>query len=587
MENSTRLEHFFFGPQAMLSGVWHAPQQNIRQVWIFCAPFGEEDKSARRTLNEGARWLAARGHAVLLFNARGAGDSCGDFAQQTLDNWRDDILSAIEEVRRRVPNAPLGLLGVRLGAALAAQISGENNANSQTDSWRDSLKHVILLEPILSGQRYWSEMAMRQKLRAKITSQEGNPNDNAQAKTSQIPNSESDVFDLDGWPIGEKLQADLRALDLENERNWPASMRVQVFQIGARSEVSNALKNWCEARQISASAIVAQPFWNLLDHAPSEKLWAQIFPEESAIAPAASTCDHENVARRSASTCNGERALIVSNRRDERLVATWHLAQNGAKTARATIVMLHGWSGYRTGPHQMLARAARRWTDDYNLLRFDFAGRGDSDGRTELATLATMADDARDMMKWCREQSDAPIVLLGLCSGCEVAVGALESDVAAMILWSAPIVAARGSGARDARKRVANLKKYAHKLLSFSTYKRLLRGEVDASRVAQVMSSKGGESRNIESDAPGQLPRGWRESALSGFARWNRAHRPLLLVYGSADPTTTEALAWYREQQPQAYSHLIEGANHSYYGLEWENEVIAHSQQWLDEVLEL
>ena len=551
----------------MLSGVWHAPHAEIARAWVFCAPFGEEDKSARRTLHEGANWLAARGDAVLIFNARGAGDSRGDFAAQTLDNWRADLRGAIEEAQRRVPNAKISLLGVRLGASLAAQIGAENDID---------LERVVLLEPILNGRRYWNEMAMRQKLRAKMTQKESNAE--AVLQNSIV---ESDVFDLDGWPIGAPLQTDLQELSLDSVRAWPEQMRVQVFQIGSKSEVSFALKAWCDARQIPVRAIVAQPFWNLLDHAPSEKLWAQIFSDQSAPQDMASTCSEKTA---TASTCSGERAVILRNARDERLVGTWHEA---AGKARATIVMLHGWSGYRTGPHQMLARAARRWSEDCNLLRCDFSGRGDSDGSTELATLATMADDARAMLQWCRENSDAPLVLLGLCSGCEVAVGALDDEVAALMLWSAPIVAARGSGARDTRKRLANLQKYAGKLLQISTYKRLLRGEVDTSGVAQVMNSKGGESKNIESDAPGQLPRGWRQNALNGFARWNRAHRPLLLVYGSADPTTEEALSWYREQQPQAYSHLIEGANHSYYGLNWENQVIEHSRQWLSGVLAL
>ncbi len=567
MHPSTRLEHFFFGPQNSLSGVWHAPHAQIERVWVFCAPFGEEDKSARRTLNEGARWLAARGEAVLIFNARGAGDSGGDFAGQTLDNWRDDLCSALAEAKKRAPEAKLGLLGVRLGASLAAQVADAAVGN------------LILLEPILSGRRYWNEMAMRQKLRAKMTQKEsGNSND-----APQVLAAATDVFDLDGWPIGAAMQADLQALELANVREWTAQTRVQVFQIGSKSEVAANLKSWCAERQIVPTAIVAQPFWNLLDHAPSEVVWAQIFAAENLqIQAAACTCSDEVSA---ASTCSDESAVILRNERGERLVGTWHSAQNDA--ARATIVMLHGWSGYRTGPHQMLARAARLWAADCNLLRCDFSGRGDSDGATELATLATMAADARAMLQWCRERSDAPLVLLGLCSGCEVAVGALEDDVAALVLWSAPIVAARGSGARDARKRVANLQKYARKLLSFSTYQRLLRGEVDTSGVAQVISSKGGESKNIESDAPGQLPRGWRQNALGGFARWNRQQRPLLLVYGTADPTTEEALAWYREQQPQAYSQLIEGANHSYYGLDWESQVIAHSRQWLNEALAL
>jgi hypothetical protein len=56
----------------------------------------------------------------------------------------------------------------------------------------------------------------------------------------------------------------------------------------------------------------------------------------------------------------------------------------------------------------------------------------------------------------------------------------------------------------------------------------------------------------------------------------------MLLVYGTADPTTEEALAWYREQAKQTPDvQLIEGANHSYYGVGWEREVIDTTREWL------
>jgi alpha-beta hydrolase superfamily lysophospholipase len=278
-----------------------------------------------------------------------------------------------------------------------------------------------------------------------------------------------------------------------------------------------------------------------------------------------------------------EEAVIFANKRSENLVGVWH---QPVKKPRATIVMLHGWSGTRCGPHQMLTRAARLFCDQgYAALRFDFAGRGDSDGDTELATLATMQGDTRAAVKLVRERSDAPILFLGLCSGCEIVVAAAndsgaEADVSGAILWSAPVFAALPSEQLAAKKRGQNLKKYARKLFSLSTYMKLARGQIDTKSVSKAMAGGGGAaSKNMESDAPGQLPPGFRRASLDS---WKRYKAPRLQIYGGADPITEEALQWYRENSGAVPDvALIEGANHSFYGLEWEQEVFAKTLDWL------
>jgi pimeloyl-ACP methyl ester carboxylesterase len=281
-----------------------------------------------------------------------------------------------------------------------------------------------------------------------------------------------------------------------------------------------------------------------------------------------------------------EGAFSVVNASGQALIGVWH--EPGEDIARhdATIVMLHGWSGTRSGPHQMLTRAARTFAaDGYRVLRFDFAGRGDSDGDTETATLATMADDVHDMLQWrAKEKQLSQVILIGLCSGCEVALAAATRNdyIRGMALWSAPVFAAGESSERKSRKRLHYAKEYARKLLRPSTYAKIFAGRLDTKSIGKALSGGGGaQCKNVEADVAGQLPPGWRAAALKRFEKWTS---PLLLVYGTGDPTTNEALAWHRAQvkgriEPQV--HLVEGANHSYYGLAWEREVIAVTRDWL------
>ncbi len=277
-----------------------------------------------------------------------------------------------------------------------------------------------------------------------------------------------------------------------------------------------------------------------------------------------------------------EAAVIFANARGEKLVGVYHPA--ASEVPRAAMVMLHGWSGTRSGPHQMLTRAARALSArGYACLRFDFGGRGDSEGDTDMATLATMQSDARAAREFLTSQIGAqlPLLVLGLCSGCEIAVASVDEGVAGALLWSAPIFAAPPAGDLSAKKRGANLQKYARKLLSPATYAKILRGQIDTQGVSKALAGGGGAaSKNLESDAPGQLPPGFRRACLAGWKRWDA---PRLMVYGGADPITAASLEFYRQNSgAEAEVEIIVGANHSFYGLEWEREVFDKSLRWLD-----
>jgi len=246
--------------------------------------------------------------------------------------------------------------------------------------------------------------------------------------------------------------------------------------------------------------------------------------------------------------------------------------------------MLHGWSGTRCGPHQMLTRAARQFCAvGFSCVRFDFAGRGDSDGDTALASLATMRDDARDVFAWLRAKSSEPLWVLGLCSGCEIAVAAVEPGIAGAILWSAPIFAAPPEESGRAEKRASNFKKYARKLLQPSTYAKLLRGQINAAGVQVALQGGGGAAhKNREADEAGQLPPGFRSQSLKA---WRAFPGQIWQVYGGADPILASARAFYAEHSPRiARFHVVEGANHSFYGLAWEAEVLSLTQSWLCEM---
>lgn len=97
-----------------------------------------------------ARELAGLGNPVLRFDYRGNGDSDGEFSETSLDTALADIGHAIDVLKERTGIGSVGLLGLRLGASLAA-LAAER---------RDDVSRLVLWEPIVNGGRYAQELLM-------------------------------------------------------------------------------------------------------------------------------------------------------------------------------------------------------------------------------------------------------------------------------------------------------------------------------------------------------------------------------------------------------------------------------------------
>jgi uncharacterized protein len=174
-----------------------------------------------------------------------------------------------------------------------------------------------------------------------------------------------------------------------------------------------------------------------------------------------------------------------------RLMAVLH---RPAGTPEAGMILLHGWAGYRAGPHQMFIKLAREAAEaGWACLRFDFRGRGDSEGEPAEASLSTMiADTGRAAEVLAEHCGPLPLALVGDCSGSEVAIGAGPMLAACQwrVFWAAPPVGADRTEMREAKRR-GILGSYLRKALRPETWRRLVRREVRLDMVGKALASGG------------------------------------------------------------------------------------------------
>jgi len=247
----------------------------------------------------------------------------------------------------------------------------------------------------------------------------------------------------------------------------------------------------------------------------------------------------------------------------------------------ASVITLHGWGGYRVGPHRFMVKLCRALAGvGVSSLRFDFRGRGDSTGDEKLATLDTMIDDTCRAVEFARRRAPAAAVTLwGLCSGGNVAIGAatLNREVRNLVLLSTlPFVPDKGSAERVARARV-QAGTYFRKLFRAATWKKLFTGAVNFRAVKKAIlggpAKPAGESRDPKDSA---------RDILAAFADYKGdAH----FVYGGADreaaPAADHFRAFASAHGIPATFETVEGSNHDFYSLAWEDRVIRQTIEWV------
>jgi len=261
-----------------------------------------------------------------------------------------------------------------------------------------------------------------------------------------------------------------------------------------------------------------------------------------------------------------------------RLLGVLHTPDPGALRPGA-LVFLHGWAGYRIGPHQMFTKMARSACQEgFPCLRFDFRGRGDSEGDAQRTTLSTMIADALAAVELvCAEVDVERVALVGDCSGSEVAIGAgaLDPRIDALVLWSTPIIGGERSEA-EAAKRRGIYGEYLRKVFRRETWTKLFTGRLQPRMIMRTLRRGGKGAGEEGAEADRQIE--WRSRFLSFSGE-------VLFIYGGNDPTAASAIRHYRgltEKSGRAWHcHTVEGANHAFYSLAWEGEVMDTGLQWL------
>ena len=213
----------WFGPEerSLFATAYVPADSQASGFAVLCPPLGLEGTCVRRTFANLAHTLADAGIVALRFDYDGTGDSCGSNDDpRRVAAWIDGIHQAVEFARDSGA-LKVAVVGMRLGATLAAVAMSKGMAGS-VESLVDGL---LLWDPCTSGRTYLRGQRALQSLGVGSSGRED--------ASVEVPGT---LFD-------EVTAADLSSLDL-GELDGPLARHVRVLVRPTQSHGTGALKRF-------------------------------------------------------------------------------------------------------------------------------------------------------------------------------------------------------------------------------------------------------------------------------------------------------------------------------------------------------
>jgi len=522
-------EPFWFGRDGRAAFGWyHAPRSTPRGIGVaLCPSLGHEMLCTHRAYRHLAERLAARGFAVLRFDYHGTGDSA-DGAAAGVEAWLDTIDDAVC-VLRDEGCGRVALFGWRGGATLAAAAAAR----------RGDVDAVALVAPLATGSAFLRELRAMQSARG----------------------SASDAKDGDeeaiGFVFARETVADLGRIDLRALRAPPARRTLLVPRddiAGAEARIAErwrALGGGVDVVRASGYALLAadDPY---VAEVP-DAMWSAVTTWLEGLPARPAEARGRRISRAPTTELDDLAESTLRYGPADRLFGI--LTEPRGRRDDVGVVVSNTGANSRVGPGRLGVALARRIARaGHGVLRADLAGIGDSpphDGAGENELYADHSvDDVRAAIDALVARGYRRIVAVGLCSGAYLSFKTALADerVAAAVLMNPPVF--EWTPGRKV-ERIPNrrpdsfrsMRYYRRRAFELDTWRRALRGDVQARAIARVIASRLAlRGRGLAQRAAARVGRGeWLMSDLARkFAGLARRDARVLLLFHDEEPMLDE-----------------------------------------------
>ncbi len=395
----------------LFSGFYHAGNvaRRGRKAVLLLSPIGYEELCTRATWRTLAEMIAAAGHACLKFDYPGTADAIDTVGEpEGISDWLAAARQCTAFLRDHNPDSELVLIGLGLGACLAAQLGAE----------AQGVAAAVLMAPVVKGRNYLRELQAWSRM---VTERIGIGPDPL----------DSNGYNVAGMSLASSRAAAIQAIDLTKTSQPPAA-RVLLVERNRGSAIANSLRalgadvtsiDYAGYEQILEDPTPVEPQLGTLARIVS---WIDEIPHGSAAAVDRST---EALAPARSMTGPHYEEWPVRFGPDQRLFGI--LCQPLGRKPSAIAVLANSGRDYhigwgRAGVEQARALAERGVAS----FRFDGGGIGDSSPSDNAPAEVLYSDDQladlRHAVDYVETRDAGPIAIVGRCSG---AYGAFQVAV--------------------------------------------------------------------------------------------------------------------------------------------------------------
>ncbi len=523
-------EPLYFGPSDRpLFGWLHRPAQQSSSIGlVICNPLGYESVCAHRSIKHFAKAAAEAAIPTMRFDYDGTGDSAGtDFDTDRVEAWLTSIQHAIDTLKEQTGVSRVCLLGIRMGATLAAAVSAD----------RPDVIGLAAIAPVVNARAYVRE------LRALSL-----------ARPNPAASIQDDVLEAAGFSLTTQTREALATLDItklprtsENvlliERNDLASNSalVQHWSDHAAHFTSRRLPGYVEMMLDSHDALVPH------EMVQSSVSWLKALtgsePETTAIKRAPQTASAlMNIGEKS--TVREQACFLDDNRLLFGVLSTPAQLQT---PIRALVMLVNSGAVHHIGPNRLYVTLARKWAaQGIGVLRLDLSGIGDSstrpDEKENIVYSSCAGKDIASATEFVRKQfGDVSIHAMGVCSG---GYHSFKSAVAGAPLRTVVCINPltfdwkEGQSLAFPEYRVAqDVMRYKTNAFRWESWKKLLTGGVDIPELAQVLMRRiAGVTTNTSKDLLRRLHIPLPNDLGTELAGLDKRQVNLLFVFADGEP---------------------------------------------------
>ena len=503
-----------------------------------------------------AAMIATAGLPALRFDYHGTGDSLGDDRQPgRVEAWLQSIRAAARFMRDEAGVETLDLVGIRLGATLAALAAAEIG-----------VERLVAIAPIVSGRTYIREVQTRSRMLAGMW------------RLSEASSTRGDIAS-DGFVLTQQTAAEIARLDLAGLTGRPAR---EVFLLAEKSASLDKLAEKYDAADCRVTRENFDGLASLMDSATLARIpvgdWRRIvsyLAKGRDFAPSSPTLPK---CRTLQTPSFREERMVFGH--DDRLAGV--LCRPVAQTSAATILFLNTGGNPHIGWGRMSVEHARALAArGIASLRLDIVGLGDAvalDGspRAALYRKESIAD-VREALDFLERRGFSNFTLVGHCSGAWLALNGGLADPRVRGLFLVNLQRFIWTGEEDLEALMAQAYRatdsYLQEIGSGAILQRLRKGDINWPRIPGIAGSI--TRRAVARIANKVWPFAARllgiatESARIGAMVSQLSDRgtDTLLVYSDTDPGRDELARHFgpsgcRLQLPGVRIGTIENADH-------------------------